>query len=152
MKSFLMILSLTTMLLVQATSLAADIDADAVIKYRKDFMTAVKGHNNDIKAIVNGDVPFTQHLPMHLNALEQLFAEIGVLFPEGSDFGETNAKEAIWENPDKFAKTVEDSKAALATFKQVVDQGDMNAARGAFKKFGRDSCGSCHKSFKKKDN
>ena len=150
MKKLLMLLSLA--ILLPSTSLAADFDPEKMIKYRQDFMTAVKGHNNDIKAIVNGDVPFTQHLPMHLNALEQLFAEIGMLFPEGSDFGETNAKDGIWDNPDKFAKTVEDSKQALATFKQVIDQGDMNAARGAFKKFGRDSCGSCHKSFKKKQN
>ena len=150
MKNLLMIATLAGSILVQAAGFAADSDPEKLIKYRKDFMTAVKGHNNNIKSIVNGDAPFKQHLPMHINALEQLFAEIGMLFPEGSDFGETNAKDAIWDNPDKFAKTVKDAEAALTTFKQVVDQGDMNAARGAFKKFGRDSCGSCHKSFKKK--
>ena len=150
MKTPLMIVTLASLMLVQAPSFAADPDPEKLIKYRKDFMNAVKGHNNNIKSIVNGDAPFSQHLPMHLNALEQLFAEIGMLFPEGSDFGETNAKDAIWDNPDKFAKTVDEAKAALARFKQVVDQGDMKSARGAFKQFGRDSCGSCHKSFKKK--
>ncbi len=122
-----------------------------IIKYRQDFMTSVKGHNNAIKAIVYGKVPFGSHLNMHLDSLEKLFAEIEGIFPEGSDFGDTKAKDAVWSNPQKFKKTVTEAKQALSTFKQVVAQGDKAKTKAAFKKFGRSSCFSCHKSFKKKD-
>ena len=129
---------------------AEDYDPEKIIKYRQDFMTAVKGHNNDIKAIVNDTVPFENHLDMHLSALEQQFNEISSLFPEGSDFGDTNAKDGIWENPQKFKQAVDKAQQALNTFKQVAAQGDKAETRKAFKTFGRNSCGSCHKSFKKK--
>ena len=130
----------------------ADFDPEKVIKYRQDFMTAVKGHNNAIKSIVNGAVPYDNHLKMHIASLEALFKEIESLFPEGSDFGETNAKDAIWDNPDKFSQTTKEAQQALATFKSVVNEGDQNKSRSAFKQFGKQSCGSCHKSFKKKDD
>ena len=130
---------------------ASDADPEKVIKYRQDFMTAVKGHNNGIKSIVTGAVPFTGHLDIHLDALEKLFAEIPALFPEGSDFGDTNAKDAVWDNPEKFEKAVSDSQQALQDFKQVVAAGDMTQTSAAFKEFGKASCGGCHKGFKKKD-
>jgi len=129
-----------------------DFNPEMVIKYRKDFMTAVKGHNNGIKAIVYGAVPFDSHLNIHLSSLEKMFDEIESLFPQGSDFGETNAKDAVWENPEKFKKSIADAKQALVTFQQVVAEGDKAKTKAAFKKFGRSSCGSCHKSFKKKQN
>ena len=131
---------------------AEDFDPEKVIKYRQDFMTAVKGHNNAIKSIVNGVVPYDNHLNMHIASLEALFKEIESLFPEGSDFGETNAKDAIWDNPEKFSKTSKEAIEALATFKGVASEGDKSKTRSAFKQFGKQSCGSCHKSFKKKDN
>ncbi len=130
----------------------SDLNPFAVIKYRQDFMQAVKVHNNSIKVIVNDVVPFDQHLDMHVNALELLFAEIGSLFPEGSNFGETNAKDTIWENPDKFNQTLLKSQQALQDFKRALENSDPAARRTAFKKFGSSSCGSCHKSFKKKQN
>ena len=130
----------------------AEFDPEKIIKYRQDFMTAVKGHNNAIKSIVNGVVPYENHLNMHIASLEALFMEIESLFPEGSDFGETNAKDAIWDNPEKFSKTSKEAIEALATFKGVASEGDKSKTRSAFKQFGKQSCGSCHKSFKKKDN
>ncbi len=129
-----------------------DYNPEMLIKYRQDFMTAVKGHNNAIKAIVNDAVPYHNHLSLHISSLEKMFDEIGSLFPEGSDFGETNAKDTIWTQADKFQQTITEAKQALATFKQVVEQGDKEKTSAAFKQFGRSSCGSCHKSFKKKQD
>ncbi len=135
-----------------AQNFDADLNPEMVIKYRKDFMTAVKGHNNGIKAIVNGAVPFPDHLQMHIDALETQFSKIPDLFPEGSDFGDTNAKDEIWENPEKFLNTIAEAQQALRDFKEVTAAGDMNQTRDAFKDFGRSSCGSCHRGFKKKQD
>ena len=129
-----------------------DHEPEALIKYRQDVMTAIRGHNNAIKAIVNGKVPYSNQLAMHMDALEALFKQINVLFPEGSDFGETSAKDEIWDNPEKFRKTVDKSEEAFVKFKMAVNNGDNTATKKAFKQFGKTSCGNCHKSFKKKED
>lgn len=133
-------------------AMSEEIDADAIIKYRQDVMTAIKGHNNAIKTIVSGKVPFAGRLDSHLASIERLFGEIDSLFPEGSDFGKTSAKDEIWDNPDEFKDTLAKSRQALNDFKQVASQGDLAKSADAFKQFGRNSCGSCHKLFKKKDD
>lgn len=152
MKTIALLVAFSFAPMAQAVDFDEDFDPEKVIEYRQDYMTAVKGHNNAIKAIVNGVVPYEGHLNMHLASLETLFNDIESLFPEGSDFGETNAKDAIWDNPEKFNKTAADARQALETFKGVVSKGDLAQTRSAFKKFGKESCGSCHKSFKKKED
>jgi cytochrome c556 len=87
-----------------------------------------------------------------MTSLEALLGKVGELFPEGSDFGDTEAKDAVWDNPEKFSQTVEKAQQAFATFKSVAAQGDNRASLDAYKKFGKASCGNCHKSFKKKDD
>lgn len=134
---------------VQAEAFSMGYTPKMQIKYRQDFMTAVKGHNKNIKSIVYGSVPHTKHLQLHLSTLEKMFAEIGTLFPEGSHEGDTLAKKAVWEKPAKFQQSIEKAQQALATFKQVVEQGDQSKTKAALKKYGRASCGNCHLYFKK---
>ena len=131
---------------------AADYEADALIKYRQDSMKAITGHNNAIRAILQGKVPYDGHLDMHMASLESLLGEVGDMFPEGSDFGETNAKDAVWDKPEKFTQAVDKANKAFADFKSAMAGSDKRARLGAFKKFGKASCGGCHKAFKKKDD
>ena len=144
---------LSACLLSLSTPVFAETEADPedIIKYRQDVMNIIKHHNSSIKAIVKGKVPFTDHLDMHVSALETLFAELGRLFPEGSDFGDTSAKDEVWEQPEKFSKAVKDAQQALSTFKAITSKGDMAKSETARKKFSKASCGSCHKAFRKKD-
>ena len=131
---------------------ADDYEPEQLIKYRQDSMEAIKGHNNAIKLILQDKVPFDDQLDSHVAALETLIGNVGTLFPEGSDFGETDAKDAIWDNPEKFEEAVNKAQQALADFKTVLAKGDKQASASALKQFGKDSCGNCHKSFKKKDD
>ena len=143
-------LSLTTAINLHAQ--AEEYEAEDLIEYRHEVMEAIKGHNKAIKAILEGKVPYDDQLDMHMASLEALLGRVGELFPEGSDFGETDAKDAIWENPEKFKQSVEKAQNAFETFKSVVAKGDKRASLDAHKKFGKASCGNCHKSFKKKDD
>jgi len=129
---------------------AQDFEAQGIIKYRQAVMTSIKGHNLAIKQVVTGKFPDNGQIPRHVNALGDLFAELDSLFPEGSDFGKTNAKDEIWENPQKFATTIKKARAAYQNLKTVAKSGDHKAVGKALKAFGKDSCGLCHKSFKKK--
>jgi cytochrome c556 len=134
------------------TTLADDYEAEDIIEYRQDVMEAIKYHNKAIKAILKGKVGFDDQLDTHMTSLEDALGDIGSLFPEGSDFGETSAKDAVWDKPEKFDKAVKDAQQAFADFKAVVSKGDKKASAKAFKEFGKNSCGSCHKTFKKKDD
>ena len=131
---------------------AEEYEPEALIEYRHEVMEAIKGHNEAIEAILKESVPYDAHLDMHMTSLEALLGTVGELFPEGSDFGDTDAKDAIWDNPEKFKQTVDKAQKAFATYKSVAAKGDNRARLDAFKKFGKDSCGNCHKSFKKKDD
>ncbi len=150
MKKFIAI-SLCLFALSPLAASAQDIDAEAVIKYRKAVMTAIKGHNAAIKSIVAGKVPYKGSLASHVDAMQGLFAEMDQLFPEGSDFGETNAKAGIWDKPEKFAATVEQARKALDGLDRAVKSGAAGGELAkAYKQFGKNSCGSCHKQFKAK--
>ena len=131
---------------------AKDYESEDFIEYRHEIMEAIKGHNKAIKAILQEKVPYSDHLDMHMKSLEALLGRVGELFPKGSDFGETKAKDAVWDNPEKFKQSVDKAQEAFATFKAVVAKGDNRASLDAFKQFGKGSCGNCHKSFKKKDD
>ena len=139
-------------LLLTPIGMAQDIEPEDAIKYRKAIMSAIKGHNNAIRSIVSSKVPFSNRLNDHVMSLQQLYAELDQIFPEGSDFGKTNAKEAIWDDPDKFNAAIKKSQEALDTFAAVIAKGNLSESASAAKKFGKESCGSCHKLYKKKDN
>ncbi len=139
-------------LLLTPVGMAQDIEPEDAIKYRKAIMSAIKGHNNAIRSIVSSKVPFSNRLNDHVMSLQQLYAELDQIFPEGSDFGKTNAKEAIWDDPDKFNAAIKKSQEALDTFAAVIAKGNLSESASAAKKFGKESCGSCHKLYKKKDN
>ena len=81
---------------------AQDIDTDALIKFRQGVMKAQGGHMGAMAQIVRGKVNFPDQLLVHAKALNSIAHDIDTLFPEGSDFGETDAKEEIWSNWDKF--------------------------------------------------
>jgi len=147
-----LILGLALITAINLHAQAEEYEAEDLIEYRHEVMEAIKGHNKAIKAILEGKVPYDDHLDMHMASLEALLDRVGELFPEGSDFGETNAKDAIWDNPEKFNQSVEKAQNAFETFKSVVAKGETSASLDAHKKFGKASCGNCHKSFKKKDD
>lgn len=148
-KCFPVILGLL-MLALQSPSFAQEADPENIIKYRKAVMTAIKGHNAAIKSIVSGKVPYGKQLDAHIASMEALYAGVGYLFPEGSDFGDTATKDAVWEKPEKFQKTVKKAQQAIARFKTAAASEKGGALVKAYKQFGKDSCGSCHKQFRKK--
>jgi cytochrome c556 len=131
---------------------ADEADPEKIIKYRQNFMSAIKEHNSNIKSIVNGDAPFKDQLSMHVDTLQKMFDKVGTLFPEGSDFGETSAKDAVWEQPEKFQQAVKDAQQAIADFKAVTARGDLEAAADAHKQFSKAACAGCHRPFRKKDD
>jgi len=137
-------------ILVCASGVQAE-EPENYIKYRQAMMKAIGGHTSAASQIVRGKVSPGDDLLMHALALAELSRNIPRLFPEGSDFGETKAKEAIWENRVKFEEAAEASKKANADFAAAAAGDDPRQIANAFKAVG-DGCKGCHKDFRQKDD
>lgn len=141
---------MTAAIFAGAASVQAE-EPENYIKYRQAMMTAIGGHNGAATQIVRGKVDPEGDLIMHANALAALCSNIPRLFPEGSDFGETKAKDEIWSQWDRFEQAANDAKNATAAFSEAASSGDPERIGKAFKDVG-DSCKGCHKDFRQKDD
>lgn len=137
-------------LLVSAAA-PAQTEAENMIKYRQGAMKALGGHMGAMSQIVRGNVDFMDHMGDHARAAAAIARNIAVMFPEGSDFGETDATMAVWDEPEKFQEAAQVSADAGAALVSAAEAGgDRAALAKAFKEFG-DSCKGCHEDFRKKD-
>ena len=130
---------------------AAVADDEDYIKYRQAMMKAIGGHMGASTQIVRGKVAPEGDLLMHARALAELNAHLPRLFPAGSDFGETKAKPAIWDEPAKFEQATTAARDATAAFLGAVEGGDAAAIAAAHKDVGQ-ACKGCHEDFRQKDD
>lgn len=148
MKQYLVILIFGLLAAATASHAAAP---ENYIKYRQAMMKAVGGHMSASSQILRGKVSVDGDLAMHARALAGLNANLTRLFPEGSDFGETKAKEAIWEDWAKFEQAANAARDATAAFAEAAASGDTAQIKAAHKDVGK-SCKGCHKDFRQKDD
>jgi len=149
LRNFLIGLSLAV--LFTGTAQADDIDAEAYISYREDLMQSAKVHNKAISNIRKGKIAATDSLVRHARSLHELSMMFAEAFPEGSDFGETGAKEAVWNDPDGFKAALEQNQSATAALVKALQQDADAAAVGEAVKAVGKSCKGCHKKFRSKD-
>ena len=131
-----------------ATSAATPADA---IKYRKAVMDGMSAHVTAIALISFGKVEHPEYLKSHANALADLGAQAKVLFPAGTDTGNTDALPLIWKEQEQFNKLVSDVETASARLRDAVAAGDKTGTSAAFKSLG-DACKSCHDRYRKEDD
>lgn len=144
-------LSLTALLTLTLLAGSATAEPENYIKYRQAMMKAIGGHMGASTDIVRGKVDPEGDLQMHASALAALNANLTRLFPEGSDFGETKARPAVWDEPDKFRQAADAARDATAAFAAAVEGGDSAAIAAAHKDVGQ-SCKGCHEDFRQKDD
>lgn len=137
--------------LVFAGGAAAQLESESIIKYRQGAMKALGGHMGAMSQIVRGKVDYGDHLPEHARAAADLARRVAAMFPEGSDFGETDALMAVWDEPEKFEEAAQASADAAAAFAEAAEGGaDRATLVKAFKDLGG-SCKGCHEDFRRKD-
>ena len=129
-----------------ASALAAPSYANEdAIKYRKGVMKAVGGTMGSLAAIVKGKAPMS-HAPALADTMAKLSSISGDIFPAGSGGINTEAKDNIWTEKEKFAAAVKGFQTAAMNISKA--SGDKEALGAAFKALGG-SCGACHKPFRK---
>ncbi|MHB8696793.1 MAG: c-type cytochrome [Sulfuricaulis sp.] len=122
-----------------------------IIKYRQNMMKAIGGHTAAAGAIVQGKVDYKNQLVEHARALQALTNDIPALFPKGSDFGDTKAKDAVWSNRTEFEQRAKNAKDKVAGFAEAIQGGNQRAIVTSFKELG-ESCKACHKDFRKRED
>ena len=86
----------------------------------------------------------------HAESIEALSRRVSELFPEGSDFGETGAKEVIWEKREDFQAAARRGGQAASDYLAAVRSGDKTEVGKSFRTLA-DACKQCHKKFREED-
>jgi cytochrome c556 len=120
---------------------------EGAIHYRQAVYQSIGGHMKAIVTILKGEVPYTQDIAAHAAGIKQMSMIVPRLFPEGSDFGLTRAKEDIWKNPDDFKQKIENFQQAAAALDAVAGGGDMGKTAEAVNALGK-ACKACHDKYR----
>lgn len=121
--------------------------ADATIKYRQNQMAALGGHMGSIAALVKGEVPFTDQLAAHAQALAATAAFTEAVFKEQAVSNKSGAKASIWTDWDRFAAGANDLQKAAEQLAQAASANDQAGVRRSVAAVGK-ACKGCHDRFK----
>ena len=123
-------------------------DPANAIAYRQKVMSGIGSHIGAIAAVLKGEVSHAGHIVGHARAMQAASTMLPDIFPPGSGVGETRAKPEIWRNWTKFEAGLKAFQSATAKLVEAAESGDMGAIGAALGVVG-DSCGGCHKPFRK---
>ncbi len=121
--------------------------SDNVIKYRQYVMSSISSHFKALKYLTTGRITQPQQWLPHAEALLDLTNMIESSFPEDSDFGDTDAKEIIWENKGDFNQKALKLIKASETMVKLIEAQKLDEARKQFNTIAK-SCKSCHKKYR----
>ena len=124
---------------------------EAAIKYRQNVMEALGGLTGTAVGQLRDGFSHGPELTAVVAGLQALSTDIPALFPEGTDFGETRAKESVWSERKAFEDAAAEAAEKVDAFAAAVQQGDRREMLGAFKEMG-DGCKGCHEDFRKEKN
>lgn len=122
---------------------------EQAIKYRQNIMNSMSGLLGTAVGQLRDGFAFGPDLSGVAAGLKLVSANIVVLFPEGTDVGETKAKPEVWSDSESFADKSRQAAEATAAFAEAVDSGDKKLMLQAFKAVG-ESCKGCHETFRAK--
>lgn len=117
--------------------------SEGAAKYRAHTMEAIGGHMSAIVDIIRGEVPHTDHLPTHANALADLAEVVPALFAEGTEGGDTLP--AVWAQPEDFQAKVDAFKEATANLKAAAQA--QEGVGQAMRAVGQ-ACKGCHDEYR----
>lgn len=147
MKFHIMIISIFSSCLFHVPVMADE--SEHVIKYRQYLMSSISSHYKSLKYLTSGKITQPEQWLPHSRALNDLAKMVSSAFPEDSDFGETDAKESIWENKEDFNEQAQSLvKASEALLKQIENTETQETGK-QMDAIGQ-SCKSCHKKYREK--
>jgi cytochrome c556 len=126
--------------------------AKGVVAIRQATMDANAKHMNAVKAILAEDPQLLQHVAFHAQAIAEAAEYVPEMFPQGSTQPPTAALPVIWEKPDQFRQAAERAHGLAEKLAETSRGGDVPATLAAFAALGKEGCGGCHETFRKKED
>jgi cytochrome c556 len=126
--------------------------AKGVVAVRQATMDANAKHMNAVKAILTEDPQLLRHVAFHAEAIAEAAEYVPEMFPEGSTQPPTAALPAIWDKPDQFKQAAERAHGLADKLAETSRGGDAQATLAAFAALGKEGCGGCHETFRKKED
>ena len=127
-------------------------EPENVIKYRQSVMKAISGHTGAIVSVVKGEVSYVAQVAAHARGINAMSKLLVGLFPAGtsqSEFANSRALPAIWDDFSKFEAAAKAMEVESAKMVEVAEGGDLAAIGGQLQNLGK-TCGGCHKPFRQK--
>ena len=136
---------------ISALALAATAASADPIAERKALMKSNGAAMGVLGGMAKGDKPFDAAAA--LDALQRLQDDASkmdpaVLWPAGSDTGDTTSSPKIWEDPAGFQAAIDKFKADTAAA-AAAPPADLDAVKAAMGAVGS-NCASCHEAFRVK--
>jgi cytochrome c556 len=128
----------------------AEEKATGIVAVRQMTMKANGDHMGAIKAILTEEPQLVKRVAWHAEALAESAEYTAELFPEGSDKPTSNALPAVWSDQKGFAAAGARAENLAKKLKEAASAGDVKAAQAAFAALGKEGCGGCHETFRKK--
>ena len=133
-------------------AVAQEQGAKGVVAVRQATMEANAKHMNAIKAILTEDPQLLKHVAFHAQAIAEAAEYAPEMFPQGSTQPPTAALPVIWEKPDQFKQAAERAHGLAEKLAETSRGGDVPATLAAFAALGKEGCGGCHETFRKKQD
>ena len=149
MKARFNLLILSAGLLLSSVTHAQDRKIEQAIKHRKAAFTLMATYVNRMVQTVDGHRPFdAKQMAQDAKTVELLSKLPWEGFVEGSERGDTRAKDDIWFEDDKFKRYANDLQVKTAAVTTAAELGDLKRFKAAVGQM-RDACNTCHKAFRK---
>lgn len=124
-------------------------DSEDLIKYRQYMMKSISMHYKSLKLLSAGRISQSEQWLPQARGLNDMAKMIATAFPEESDFGDTDAKESIWENKPDFNEKADVLVKHSGQLVSLIEQGRQKQVSELLREVGQ-SCKDCHKSYREK--
>lgn len=121
---------------------------EALVQYRQKVMQSYGASMGAIGDIMKNKLPYQNHILVHAQDIQRISTIVPEAFKKDIAAGKTDAKPDIWKEWDKFTAAAEAMGQEAAELARVAQGGNTEALAAQVKKVG-DTCGNCHKPYRK---
>jgi cytochrome c556 len=123
--------------------------ATGIVAYRQAVMKANGAHAQALQLALTEQQQLIPDAAYHAAAVEQSMSQVPDLFPDGSTAA-SNALPPVWDDPAGFKAAAEKAADLAGLLADALESGDATASLAAFQALGKEGCGGCHETFRKK--
>jgi cytochrome c556 len=122
---------------------------DDPVKKRQELMKTFGDRNKELKGLVVDPDQLSDIAEIGSSIAEDA-QTIHLLFPPGSEGGDALA--LIWQDKGDFETRAQRLSELAEDLAEAATSGDQQATAVAFATMGRDGCGGCHNTYRKKED